>query len=285
MNAQQAEKLSQEADVLRNQGKTDEAKSKYLEAASIFAAAGEGVKAIDCRYLLIATCLHMEGNLEESKKLASEGAAKFAELGAHDLEGAAYINVGIAYFIDGQLAEAKEWFKKALETLQAIHSSTGQANFGIAHAKLGYTYVKEGRFDEAAHEFDEALEILRRVGHWFFEHTTLMHMASMYFEQENYKDALTYAQASLALIYQEGALNEHKRRVAELKGEIAYCYWSFGNEGAGTRFLSETIQLINEMPNDVAKIVCHNIKAQELLDKIAKRRPQDRSKLHIKALD
>lgn len=284
MSTERAEQLCQEADVLRNQGQTEEALRLYREAADLFETAGEKIKAVDVGYLLVSTCLHMEGKREEAVKMGQEAARRFAELGAHDLEGSAYVNIGTANLNDDQLKKAEEWFKKALETLQALDSVIGQANFGIAHAKLGHTYAKEGRFDEAKHEFDEALEILRRVGHWFFEHTTLMHLAQMFFAQKDYQNALTYAQASLGLVYAENAIDEHARRVAELKGIIARCYWELGNEDWGIRFFQEAADLLNAMPDDVVHVVARNIRAAEFLDQVTARRPGDRTKLDLKAL-
>jgi len=152
MSAAIAEKLSQEAGALRNQGQTAEAKAKYEEAERLFKEAGDEIKATDCQ-LLVATCLHMEGNLEESVRIARSAANKFAQLGAKDLEGAAYVNVGSAYFNDDQFDKAAEWFKKALVILKDVDPLVGHGYYyGIAHTKLGSVYVKEGRFDEAKHE-------------------------------------------------------------------------------------------------------------------------------------
>lgn len=284
MSAQQAEQLSQQADALRNQGQTTAAIKHYREASALFEAGGKKVKAIDTGYLLVSTCLHMEGKRDEAVQASQEAARRFAELGAHDLEGSAYVNIGIAFLNDRLFQEAEKWFKKALEVLQRVETPSGKAQFGIAHAKLGHAYAKQGHFDEAQHEFNEALAILRRIGHWFFEHTTLMHIAQMYFDQKEYNLALTYAWASLSLILHENAQDEHTRRVAELKAGIAHCYWELGNEEWGVKYLAEAADLINAMPDDVAKVVARNIQAAELLAQVKAKRPNDLAKLQLKAL-
>lgn len=114
---------------------------------------------------------------------------------------AAYNALGANYWATNKLAQAQDYYLKALKINKALGNKSQQAR--NLH-NLGTTYNKQYDFDKALLYFGEALKIDEEIGDLLKAEGCLENMAIIYFGITNYAKALEYYQLALNINKQLG---------------------------------------------------------------------------------
>lgn len=265
----QAQKLTQDADTLRNNGRGKEAAEKYMEAAGIYERAGEKEPAA-AAWHMAGVAYKVENDIPKAMKLYQKAAAIYQDLGSTLGVGRVMTDEGISYSYTGDFQKAVEVLHEAVKRLV---SQDDLAALGIAQTKLAHNYWRTEDLTQADRWFEEGLRNIRRHGHWFFEMTTLFNWAEMDFAESRYDAALTKLWGALGLIYEEKEAAGQERRLAQIKGLIANCYLELGNTKFAARFMGEALALLAPMSRESAEVVYGDIKAEEFLRKLKEKYP------------
>ncbi len=272
MNGQ---KLEQAATTLRDQGRGYEAARTYQQAKAAYLEAGDAVRAAGMQHMT-GVAYKIENDIDAS--LPALDAAIKDYQSAEDPFGPGRVerDIGIMYEYRDELDAAQEHLQKSKELLEAAPENATTANgekrdaeLGITLAKLGLVAIRFSNFDEAENYIMDGLAAIRKAGHPFYEMTSLMHLASVYFATEHYGRMLANLEAALGLIYEYNMQDAQTRRLAQIWGLMAHGYLHCGNPETAKRFALKSFAVIEGLSSEAAGPVQKDIQADTLRQALA----------------
>lgn len=260
----QAFTLKQNADDLRNQGKTKEAIEKYQETIQLFDQVGDKNKVAEM-WQMIGVCHKMENNLPRAIEALQVAVKLFEDI--HDDQGLGntYRDIAITYTYDHQFSEALPWFEKSIHVLEKTDDTVA---LGITTVKRGLTYVYLKRYEDAEEDMRQGLSLIRSKGNWFMEMTALLNYAGLDAVLERFDDALNKLWAAFGILLYEGEQEQQSRRVAQIFGLLALCYLKLGNREFAIKFLTNALELLKGMSEEIRKPVYEDINLASLLNEL-----------------
>lgn len=267
-------KLEQAATILRDQGKGREAAATYQEAKQAYLDDGETVRAAGMQHMT-GVSLKIENDIHASLQALNKAITDYESAGEPLGPGRVERDIGIMYEYRDELDAAWEHLQKSKLLLEATPSDATTANgelrdaeLGITLAKLGLVAIRYTRYEEAEHYIMDGLSAIRRAGHPFYEMTSLMHLASVYFATEHYGRMLANLEAALGLIYEYDMQDVQTRRLAQIWGLMAHGYLNCGNPKTARHFAEKSLAVIADLSNDAAGPVLKDIQVEILREKL-----------------
>lgn len=266
----EAQKLEQAATALRDQGKGLEAVEAYSQAKQAYEQAGEAARAAGMQHM-VGVSYKIENDLEHALAAFDEAISDYRAAGDILGPGRVERDIGIMYEYRDQLEPAREHLLKSKAALEAapedattMNGEKRDAELGITLAKLGLVALRLARLDEAEKYMMDGLGYIRKVGHPFYEMTTLMHLASLYFTTEHYGRMLANLEAALGLIYEYDMQDAQTRRLAQIWGLMAHGYLKCGNPETARRFAKKSFATIDTLSDSAAGPVKKDVRADQL---------------------
>jgi tetratricopeptide (TPR) repeat protein len=156
------------------------------------------------------------GNFDRSESLLKdvlETSTAFAndDYGIYS-KGFAQYGLGDLEYERGNIAKAKEWYQKALETWQDPVRKDPVRHISYALNGLGFVALTEKRFEDAVHFFTEGIESAEEFGRVDELARGQFGLASVYFETgANLTTALTLVNESIESFQQQGMQYENQK--------------------------------------------------------------------------
>lgn len=118
-----------------------------------------------------------------------------------DLLGTALLNAGDDAFLNKEFDKALDYFQEAGAIYESIDFKIGKAyNLG----NIGMVYAEQGKDSLAEENINEAIEILEEIRDYYPISVYLTYMSDIYAHKEDWAQAFSYANRSLALALQYG---------------------------------------------------------------------------------
>lgn len=202
----------EEAQRLRNNGQTDEARALYSKVR-------DEVKGSDP--LLAAECMHMIGvsyyqDQSHDKAMESlEGALnEFKALGNKEYQGFVLRDIGLNQFAQKDLIAAQSSLEESVELLTEV-GNMGHA--GMSMVKLGKLFASTGDFPKALTTIDAGIALLLDANEPFFLSTAWLDRAKVQKESGDIHSAQFSAKTSLTILNTFSSDAEYTERRKELK--------------------------------------------------------------------
>lgn len=258
------EELVKKATDLRNNGQEEEAIESYKKAAELYEEEGNKKQVAECWHM-IGVSYNIEGNVDKAIENLKKAADLHKESGNKIGLGRAYRDIGTAYVSREKYEEAYGWIEKSVEVLGGKYA---YIELGISQAKLGVMKFKMGDMEAAEKLLNEGMGTIRKDGYPFYEATVLVHLAEVNFARKNFGEMVSNLWGAVGLIYLNGEQDKQKRKLAQIYGLLAHGYLELENVKDGKKFYEKAVDLMKDMPNNVAESVKKEIKAEEFVDKL-----------------
>jgi len=149
-------------DILRMQGRYQEALELFERARSMALHAGDEV--VLCRLeRAVANCLYRQGRYEEALGRLEHAAALLEEHGGGLELARTYTTIGLIHWYHGDLDDALASHREGLRVYLAQRDRVGVAT---SHVNIGLVLWNRGRLQEALARFRRAEALAREVGHF-----------------------------------------------------------------------------------------------------------------------
>ena len=196
---------------------------------------------------------------QESKEADLKTLEKYKEASHHyqlagDFSSGSKIlnSIGNGYYRFGQLAQARDYFEKSLESARKINEFD---LIGQALTNIGLTYQVEGNGDKALELFLQALELRQKAQNRQGEGETLANIAGIYRDRRQWDKALSIAFESLQ------CFRETHDQIAEamMLDRIGLVHLNLDNFEPATEFFSQalTIKRRLNVPSKIAETLSH----------------------------
>ena len=196
--------------------------------------------------LLFAEAEQLGKGVAESKRKSiekyTEAAALFRSAGDLAEETHAINNIGIVYFMLGEMPKALEYYDKALSLRRARGDRNAEAQ---SLNNIGMVYWSSGELKKALDYFNESLPLRRTAGDRAGQATTLNNIGLVYDSLGDKLKALDYFNQSLPL--RRGAGDREAE--ATTLNNIGMAYWALGEMQKALDYLNEAL-LISKRFND-----------------------------------
>jgi CHAT domain-containing protein/uncharacterized protein HemY len=218
-----AQRIFEEADSLRTQGKADSRRAaieKYKRALSLFQMAGERAGQALTFYAL--GLAHAElSEFRSTLEYTDLALPLFRALGDDTMEGFTLNLMGGAYDFLGEVPKAVEYFNQALLLFQKQGNHASEAS---VLNNIGRIYYQNADWQKALENYSQALALFRSAKDRNREAIALQNLGVIYFALGEQQKALDYFQQALLL----GQATSDKRREALAVSEIGYVWNSLG---------------------------------------------------------
>lgn len=165
---------------------------------------------------------HPEGHL----KFFQKGLQIIEQIGNDKFVIEAYGKCAMMYSIVGNMDEVENNYKKCIEALRRLDSSTEEADI---YNGLGYNNMLRDNFEHANSYYNQALEIYYKLGNPVMASETLYNMGINALMAEDFKRCCEYITAAIQLLDYFGVYKPRVCNRAKLYGLVAVSHIKLGN--------------------------------------------------------
>jgi len=189
-----SQKLINQADQLRDSGKTNEAikiLTPLLKAKNYKVAVNATIS--------LGICNSNQGKYEKAIELYKKAIAICEKHKWMARIGSIYRDIGIAYKSAGKYKEAEKLFLKSIDFMKKYYDE-GQgmnASVGITHAKLGTLYLAMKKYSKARSSFEKARKMLKKGNHAYWSLIADVDYSQFLTDQKQFKKAKELLQKSI----------------------------------------------------------------------------------------
>ncbi len=174
-----------------------------------------------------------QSNLQ--KDLNAEERAFFREAKADT-----YHNLGILYYIRGEVDKAVEFYNKSLKDRKEIGDKNGLA---MTYVNLGIIYKNKGDFKKAIELYNEGLAIRKEIGDKKGMASAYHNIGSVYYNQGNIEKAIEFFNKSLKTRGKDG----DKRGMADTNYNLGIIHYTQGNVKKAIEFYTTSLKIREEI--------------------------------------
>jgi tetratricopeptide (TPR) repeat protein len=254
-----AQKLEEQAGLLRNAGKGYEAVEIYKKAKDAYLITGDMAKAAGCQHM-IGVSYKIENDIDAALVAYDLAIADYQKTDDTFGPGRVERDIGIMFEYQDRFNEAEQHLLKSKDIL----TDEQGAELGITFAKVGLLYTRMQKMGEAEAPILEGLKLIRQSGQPFYELTALMHLGGLYLATGHAGRALANLQASLGLIYEYNMQREQTRRLAQIWGLMAHCYLAHDNRATAKHFAQKATNVIEGLSPSAQGPLCKDIQFDQL---------------------
>jgi tetratricopeptide (TPR) repeat protein len=178
-------------------------------------------------------------------------------------------DIGIMHEYYQRHEKALEWLIKSEHTLQ----DTADRNaYGITLAKIGHIYTELGDLEKAEMYLKDGLNEIKHNPQrsWFFEMTTLFHLAALAFKKEDLESAASFLRQALGILLEEDQLGQQTRRVGQIFSALAWYYLKKKEPNNACKRFVAAMEAWQEMDAEGQQVVFQEMKVEKFLNELEK---------------
>ncbi|MBU0708690.1 tetratricopeptide repeat protein [Patescibacteria group bacterium] len=249
------------ADNFRNRGETEKAIQLYRKSIGFYEKLPNQSRQIANCMQMIGVCHKIENRTEDAIQWLQKASNLYNEINDYIGAGNSLRDIGITYLYIKNYEQALVFLR---ESEQILAKTEDKVAYGITISKIGLLYTQIGQFDKAEEFLKRGLTIIRSVGNWFMEMTTLLHLAELAYQQQNYQKILSYTNQSLEIINNNNQQEKQQRRLAQIHGLLALGYLNLGDKQAALQHYQKVAPLIAHLTTEGKNVVLADIRADQL---------------------
>lgn len=246
--------IFEEADKLRNQGKSLEAAKQYLEVANTSQSDYEKAAA----FHMAGVSFSQSGTESTNAESCFNNAVKYYE-GFKDPLNLARVfrDQGILKLNTDELASARDFLEKSIDALKALESL---GELAMSQAKLAVVFARLRMPEEATSQSVEAVYNANKSENVFYIATAYQEAARVEYLNHNFVTMLAPLYSALGALKLES--DPHAKRHAELFQGLAYAYDKTGNQALSKRAGELSEKYLAELDDETAARI-HNYFKQD----------------------
>lgn len=254
-------KLQQQADDLRNSGRTKDAIKIYQQLVKLYEVEKDYFQA-GSQIQMIGVSYKIDNDTKRAVSYLSKAAEYFKKYGIVDGLGNTLRDIGITYEYIGDYEKAKKYLE---ESAKVLKDSKDKAANAITLAKIGLVKLGTKNYFESEKYFKKAIKILEKTDHWFFYSTALWHVGQLYVETKKYKQAISVLEKAAKILDDNNQQKIHTRRYAQYWGLMANAYANSGEIKEAKKYFQKSKKIIESgnFSLSAKKVILKDIKFQE----------------------
>lgn len=237
--------IFEEADKLRNQGKSLQAAKEYLKISSD-PAQSEEVKLSALH--MAAVSYSQAGEIASAEKIFEELNVKLKSSKDEILAGRILRDIGIAKLNSQDFEDSKKYLELSLEKLQ---SSSEIGELAMTQSKLAVVFTKLNNSKESKSLAKEATKNANKSENTFYIATAYQELARVHFLNQNFEEMLDPLYAALGALKLES--DPHAKRHAELFLSLNFAYEKLSNNSLAEKSLSLAEYFLNQLDEPTAE--------------------------------
>ncbi len=184
------------------------------------------------------------GDYEKAGSFASQALSLCEKTPFKRGEGAAFHNLGAAFWMQGEYTKALKNFNAALEIRNEIGDKPGIAT---TLNSIGALYYSQGNYTEAMKNYFASLKIKEEIGDRKGIAYTCNNLGTTYYEQASYPDALKNYEKALGILTE---IND-KRGIATVYNNIGTVYTAQKNYPEALKNYTNALEIHDRIGNKV----------------------------------
>jgi len=184
------------------------------------------------------------GDYEKAASLATRALSLCEKTPFKRGEGAAFHNLGAAFWMQGEYTKALKNFNAALDIRNEIADKPGIAT---TLNSIGALYYSQGNYTEAMKNYFASLKIKEEIGDKKGIAYTCNNLGTTYYEQANYPDALKNYGKALGILTDLG----EKRGIATVYNNIGTVYTAQKNYPEALKNYNQALEIHDRIGNKV----------------------------------
>lgn len=193
-------------------------------------------------------CNWQLGDYDEGLEVLRQANSIAKELKNRPLLARVYNNLGYIYRDRGELANALNYFERALAINEKLGDEVAQS---VNLASIAYVHFDLGDYDHALEYALKCLPIFEKARDAHRSHTLYHILGNIYFKREEYPEALSYFEANLNQSESDTALH------VMAESGIGKVYYKMDDQENAKQYLSNSLAKAEELANVEVQIVCH----------------------------
>ena len=173
------------------------------------------------------------------------------EIGDKGLEGGAYTNLGIAYCSLGDYEKAIEFHQQLLSIAKEIGDKGSE---GGAYTNLGIAYKFLGDYKKAIEFFQQSLSITKEIGDKSSEGKVYTNLGVAYYCLGDYKEAIKFHQQALSIAKEM----EKKGSESKAYNNLATSYYSLADYKKAIEFHQQSLGIAKEIGDKVSEVAAYS---------------------------
>ena len=186
------------------------------------------------------------GNFKKAIKFHQQALGIFKDVESKDLEAMSHNHLGVAYYSVGDIKKAIEFYQQALSTAKGIGSRDLEGN---VYLNLGLAYYSLSDFKKAIEFHQQGLRIAKDVGSKASEGRAYNNLGLAYYSLCDFKKAIDFVQQALSIAKDMGSKDLEAKAYINLG--LAYC--SVGDIKKAIAFYHQALRIAKDIGSKEAE--------------------------------